>query len=144
MTNPKNNLKKVKVDQDGDFFLSPEVGDDNESIFDDEGQLTCDVYQDKDNIVVKSTIAGVEIENIDISVNNDLLTIRGHRESDETIKEEDYYSQECYWGTFSRSIVLPQEVDHNKTKATLKNGILTVTLPKKYKTNSIPIKQLDD
>lgn len=118
------------------------LADEEADWFTGEGQLSCDVYQDEDNIIVKSTIAGVEPQNLDISVSNDLLTIRGFREMDEKITTEDFYCRECYWGAFSRSIVLPQEVDQNKTKATLKNGVLTVKLPKKYKTTSIKIKRL--
>lgn len=109
-----------------------------------EAQLSCDVYQDKDNIIVKATMAGVDPKNLDISVANDLLTIRGFREADDEIKENDYYSRECYWGAFSRSIVLPQEVDQKGVKANLKNGVLIIQLPKKYKTSSIKVRQISN
>lgn len=66
----------------------------------EEGQLSIDVYQTPDTIVVKSTIAGVKPEDIDISINNDLLTIRGRREMMEKIREENYLYRECYWGSF--------------------------------------------
>lgn len=105
-----------------------------------EGQLSVDVYQDKDNIIIKSTIAGVKPEDIDISLQNDLLTIKGKREADITIKQEDYFYQECYWGSFSRSIILPVEVKIEETKAELKNGILTVILPKAKPTKAVSIK----
>lgn len=105
-----------------------------------EGQLSVDVYQDKDNIIIKSTIAGVKPEDIDISLQNDLLTIKGKREADNTIKQEDYFYQECYWGSFSRSIILPVEVKIEETKAELKNGILTVILPKAKPTKAVSIK----
>lgn len=105
-----------------------------------EGQLSVDVYQDKDNIIIKSTIAGVKPEDIDISLQNDLLTIKGKREADTTIKQEDYFYQECYWGSFSRSIILPVEVKIEETKAELKNGILTVILPKAKPTKAVSIK----
>jgi len=100
----------------------------------EEGQLTIDVYQTDQDIVIKSTIAGVKPEDIDISINNDMVTIRGKRTKDEQINAEDYYYQELYWGMFSRSIILPVEVDPDKAKATIKNGILTVKLPKSEKT----------
>jgi len=100
----------------------------------EEGQLTIDVYQTDQDIIIKSTIAGVKPEDIDISINNDMVTIRGKRMKDEQISTENYYYQELYWGTFSRSIILPVEVDPDKTKATIKNGILTVKLPKSEKT----------
>ncbi len=105
-----------------------------------EGQLSCDVFQTPESIVVKSTMAGVDPKNLDIVISNDVLTIRGFREMEEEIDEADFYSRECYWGSFSRSIVLPQEVEQKKVKASLKNGILTIELPKKYKTTSIKVR----
>jgi len=100
----------------------------------EEGQLTIDVYQTDQDIVIKSTIAGVKPEDIDISINNDMVTIRGKRTKEEQINAENYYYQELYWGTFSRSVILPSEVDPDKTRATIKNGILTIKLPKSEKT----------
>jgi len=107
-----------------------------------EGQLTIDVYQTPNEIVIKSTIAGVKPENIDISITNDMITIKGTREKDEHVKEEDYYYQECYWGPFSRSIILPVDVEIDDVDAAMKNGILTIKLPKieKVKTKKITIK----
>lgn len=106
----------------------------------EEGQLSVDVFQTKDAIVIKSTIAGVKPEDIDISINNDMVTIRGKREIDETISEDDYFYQECYWGGFSRSIILPVEIIAEKVEASLKNGVLTVKLPKAKKTQAISVK----
>lgn len=107
-----------------------------------EGQLTIDVYQTPNEIVIKSTIAGVKPEDIDISITNDMITIKGRRQKDEEVKEEDYYYQECYWGPFSRSVILPVDVEVDKTDASMKNGILTIRLPKveKVKTKKISIK----
>lgn len=100
----------------------------------EEGQLTIDVYQTDQDVIIKSTIAGVKPEDIDISINNDMVTIRGKRTKDEQISAENYYYQELYWGMFSRSVILPVEVDPDRTKATIKNGILTIKLPKSEKT----------
>ena len=94
--------------------------------------------------VVEAAMAGVDPKNLDISVSNDLLTIRGHRESNKEVEEDNYYSREVYWGTFSRSIVLPQEVSQDKINASLKKGILIITLPKKYKNTSIKIDTVED
>lgn len=107
-----------------------------------EGQLTIDVYQTPNEIVIKSTIAGVKPENIDISMTNDMVTIKGKRAKDEEVKGEDYYYQECYWGPFSRSVILPVEVDAEQAQASMKNGILTIRLPKveKIKTRKIAVK----
>jgi len=106
----------------------------------EEGQLSVDVYQNNDSIVIKSTIAGVKPEDIDISINNDMVTIRGKREIEESISEDDYFYQECYWGGFSRSIILPIEIISDKVEASLKNGVLTVTLPKAKKSKAVSIK----
>jgi HSP20 family protein len=107
----------------------------------EEGQLTIDVYQTDSDIVIKSTIAGVDPEDIDISIANDMVTIRGKRAKDEKIEAENYYYQELYWGAFSRSVILPIEVDADKAKASIKNGILTIKLPKseKVKTKKIRV-----
>jgi HSP20 family protein len=95
-----------------------------------EGQLTIDVYQTDNDIVIKSTIAGVKPEDLDVSINNDMVTIRGERKNEEKVEGENYYYQECYWGTFSRSVILPVEVIADKAEAAMKNGILTLRLPK--------------
>ncbi|MCD6284162.1 Hsp20/alpha crystallin family protein [bacterium] len=107
-----------------------------------EGQLTIDVYQTTNDIVIKSTIAGVKPEDLDISITNDMVTIKGRRDKDEKVKPEDYYYQECYWGPFSRSVILPVDIEADKAKATMKNGILTIRLPKaeKVKTRKIVVK----
>jgi HSP20 family protein len=97
---------------------------------DDEGQLTVDVYQTDDEIVIRSTIAGVTAEDLDISVTNDMVTIKGSRKPSEKIRDSDYYYQELYWGPFSRAIILPEEIDSDNAKASMKNGILTIRMPK--------------
>ncbi len=109
---------------------TPENRGGNEWVADQEGQLTIDVYQTETDIVIKSTIAGVKPEDLDVQINNDMVTIKGERKQDEEIREEDFYYQECYWGAFSRSIILPVDVQANKAEATMKNGILTIRLPK--------------
>ncbi|MGK2848678.1 MAG: Hsp20/alpha crystallin family protein [Minisyncoccota bacterium] len=95
-----------------------------------EGQLTIDVYQTENEIVIKSTIAGVKPEDLDVSINNDMVTIKGERKNEEVVEHGNYYYQECYWGSFSRSVLLPVDVMPEKADASLKNGILTVRLPK--------------
>jgi len=95
-----------------------------------EGQLTVDVFQDDTNVVIQSTIAGVSPDDLDVSITNDMVTIRGERRQSFDIEEEDYFYQECYWGTFSRSIILPVEIDADRAEAKIKNGILTIRIPK--------------
>ncbi len=95
-----------------------------------EGQLTIDVYQTENDIVIKSTIAGVKPEDLDVSINNDMVTVKGERKNEEEVENGNYYYQECYWGSFSRSVLLPVDVIPEKADAALKNGILTIRLPK--------------
>lgn len=105
-----------------------------------EGQLTIDVYQNPKEIVIESAIAGVKPEDIDVNVSGDSVTIKGERHRVEEVKDEDYFYQECYWGRFSRSIILPQEVDPDGATVNFKNGILTVRLPKIERSSSKKIK----
>ena len=95
-----------------------------------EGQLAIDVYQTKDKIIIKSTIAGAKPEDLKISLHNDLLSIKGTRKTSEDVQEENYLYKECYWGSFSRSIILPAEVDNKQVEAEIENGVLTITLHK--------------
>lgn len=111
-----------------------------EEDLEEEGQLSIDVYQTPSTIVVKSTIAGVTPEDIDISINNDMLTIRGKRHLEKEINEQDYLFRECYWGSFSRSIILPVEIEADRIEAEMENGVLSVTLPKAKPTKQISIK----
>ena len=121
-----------------------ESGQHEEWLSDFEGQLNIDMYQTKDNVIVKSTIAGVRPEDMDITVANDMLTIKGARRREESVSEDDYFYQECYWGNFSRSVIIPVDIDSEHIEADLKDGILTVVVPKaaKAKTKKIKVKGL--
>ncbi len=105
-----------------------------------EGQLTVDVYQDQDNIIVQSTVAGVDADDLEINITNESITIHGKRNRNEKIEEKDYFYQECFWGRFSRSIILPTEVDPEHSAASLKNGVLTVKMPKLEKRKAKKLK----
>lgn len=106
----------------------------------DEGQLSVDLYQTNDSLVLRSTIAGVKESDLSISLSNDMLTIRGKREQDQSVPTENYFYQECYWGAFSRSVVLPVEVRAEGVQASMKNGVLTVVMPKAQARKSMEIK----
>ncbi len=139
-----NNMDEIEYsDEDNNDEIIDNDDNDTEGWIDDdyaEGQLSIDVYQTPKSIVIKSTIAGVNPEDIDISINNDMLTIRGKREEKEEIKEKNYLYKECYWGSFSRSIILPVEVEANKIDAVLENGVLSITLPKAKTAKQISVK----
>jgi len=95
-----------------------------------EGQLTIDVYQTPTHIVVQAPMAGVKSEDVDVSINNDMITIRGKRHQKNEIGDDNYYYRELFWGPFSRSVLMPDEVDSSRTEASFKNGLLTVKMPK--------------
>jgi HSP20 family protein len=109
-----------------------------------EGQLNIDMFQTKDNVIIKSTIAGVRPEDIDITVANDMVSIKGARRKEDSVPQEDYFYQECYWGNFSRSVIVPVDIDSEQIEADLKDGILTVIIPKaaKAKTKKVKVKGL--
>lgn len=95
-----------------------------------EGQLAVDIFEDEDDVIIQSTIAGVTDKDLDISITKDMATIKGRRSPDSASQSAKYHHQELYWGAFSRSIILPVDVDADAAKATLKNGLLTIRLPK--------------
>ena len=96
----------------------------------EEGQLTVDVYQNPSEIIIKSMVAGVKPEDLDISITRDMVIIKGKRETERYVKDEDYFHQELYWGSFSRTIMLPAEVDVEEAEAIEKHGLLILRLPK--------------
>ena len=111
--------------------------------FEPEGELAVDVYSTEKDVVIQSAIAGVRPEEIDISVENDVVTIKGNRRKPNETEEKQYLHEECYWGPFSRQIFLPEDVDIKNVKATMKDGVLTLYLPKLHleKTKQIKIEK---
>lgn len=94
------------------------------------GQLAVDVYQTKEDIYVIAPVPGVSKADLDLSIVESTLTVRGARKEGEKVRTSDYFVQECYWGEFSRSIILPVEVKEEEAEAELKDGMLTVKIPK--------------
>lgn len=107
---------------------SGETGEWAES--EDEGQLAVDVYQTADDIIIKAMVAGVKPEDLDISITRDMVTIRGVRESAREVTDDNFFFKELYWGSFSRTILLPQEIEVEESDAQERNGLLTLRLPK--------------
>lgn len=124
----KRNSKNSLVQENDEPSIAQWLDDESEL----EGQLAIDVFQTDKKIIIKSTIAGVKPEDLKISLHHDLLTIKGRRSVKEEVKDEDYLFRECYWGSFSRSIILPAEVDSRRVEAELESGVLTINL---YKNN---------
>lgn len=105
-----------------------------------EGELTVDVYQTPELIVIKSMIAGVRPDDLDVTIARDMVTIRGKREEERIANENDYYVRELYWGSFSRTIQLPEEIDVDEAEAVEKHGLLILKLPKLDKKRSSKLK----
>lgn len=108
-----------------------------------EGELAVDVYQENKKIVIEAPVAGVDIKDLEITIENDTIRIKGKREHLKKISPKNYLLQECYWGPFSKEIVLPFELSSSKADASIKKGILTIKIPKKRtktKTTKIKIK----
>jgi len=108
-----------------------------------EGQLAVDVIENQKQIIIRTAIAGVKSTDLDISVTADTVTIKGKREIEcQEEKGTTVHIHECHWGSFSRSIVLPAHVKSDKADAKLKNGILTITLPKIGQVSSINVQEI--
>ena len=107
-----------------------------------EGELTVDMYQTPNEIIIQTMIAGVKPEELDVTINREMVTIKGKRERDRILSDENYFYQELYWGTFSRTILLPQEVEPDEAEASERNGLLTIRLPKidKEKVQTLRVK----
>lgn len=96
----------------------------------EEGQLSVDVYQNQNEIIIEAMIAGVRPEDLSVDITRDMVTIKGRRQVTNTTTDENYFYKELYWGSFSRTILLPHEIDIELATASEKHGLLTVTLPK--------------
>lgn len=115
------------------------------SIFEEEeeeGQLTVDVYQTPSEIIIKTMVAGVKPEDLDVAITRDSVTIRGRREEERTVSDDDYYHRELYWGAFSRTVILPEEIDVDEAEAVEKYGMLILHLPKldKHKETKLKVR----
>lgn len=132
--------KKARILKEKKFHISPmaekEKKKENKIKIEDdgwlksEGQLVVDVYETGGDIVIRTAIAGIKTEDLDISIENDTVVIKGERKESDEQSGKNYFYQECYWGSFSREIILPAEVNAGRAEATMKNGILTIRIPK--------------
>jgi len=95
-----------------------------------EGQLSADIYETETELIIQTAIAGVQAKELDISLENDVLIIKGERENPTKDSKKNYFSKECYFGPFSREVILPREIDPSRVKATMEEGILTIRMPK--------------
>ena len=140
----------VNTENEIDEYTNLEVRGENDrqsedALLDEEeeiGELSVDVYNDEDKIVVKTMVAGVRPEDLDVSITRDMITVRGTRQKEKEITKDNYHHQELYWGSFSRTVMLPAEIDIEESEAVEKHGLLILTLPKidKEKKTKLKIK----
>ena len=133
-------MKYEETDKKIERIFNEDVAEQNESAVDYEGQLALDAYQMSDSVVIKAPLAGVKPEDINVSMSDNVITIKGQRKEEQEIKKDDYLLQECFWGSFSRSLELPSECDLENAQASLKNGILIITIPKTGKNKTKVLK----
>lgn len=122
-------VRKIKIEENS--IKSPKKPQKNE----EEqmgGQLAIDLYEDDESFVIQSTIAGLKPDEIDIQVDDNIITIKGERANPvyHIIENKNMLLQECYWGFFKREIMLPSKIDPDNIKASFKNGVLTIIVPK--------------
>ena len=135
----------VRVDDKDDVESADEIENElQDSESEEEGQLAIDMYQTPSEIVIKTMVAGVKPEDLDISITRDMVVVKGKREETNDTAGNDYFHKELYWGSFSRTVILPQEIDVDESEAINKNGLLVIRLPKidKHRQAKLKIKSL--
>ncbi len=142
---PKNANTNAAVDSRGEprmMHITPSQHQSTNDFHQEEagGELAVDVYQTPDAIVVKALVAGVQPTSIDIALTREMLTISGTRQDEREVEEENYFQRELYWGAFSRTILLPEEIDVDLAEASEKHGILMIRLPKINKKRQAKLK----
>jgi len=138
--------KKIKPPASAESFGEAKEGKKDTpapGIFDQDGELVVDVYETNADFVVLATIAGVQIKDIDISLEKDMMVIKGNRCDPHDHPDKKYFYQECYWGPFSRKVVLPENIDIDKADAQIDKGILTVKIPKNQGSEKSPDGKVD-
>jgi HSP20 family molecular chaperone IbpA len=106
----------------------------------EEGELSVDVYQTASEIIIEAMVAGVKPEDLHLSITRDMVTIKGRRDGNTQVNHDDYFYKELYWGTFTRTILLPHEVEIEEAEAVEKHGLLIVRLPKVDKARQTKLK----
>ena len=130
------NIKSEKRDKKDDNDWMKEENE--------EAELSVDVYQTPTDMIIQTMVAGVKPEELDLSIARDTITIKGEREENRNIDEENYFTKELYWGKFSRTITLPAEVEPEEVEATEKHGLITIKIKKvdKEKKNTVRVKSI--
>jgi HSP20 family molecular chaperone IbpA len=114
--------------------------EDDEEVDMEEGELSVDVYQTANEIIIEAMVAGVKPEDLHLSITRDMVTIKGRRDGNTQVTHDDYFYKELYWGSFTRTILLPHEVEIEEAEAVEKHGLLIIRLPKVDKARQTKLK----
>jgi HSP20 family protein len=140
----KQSVKKVREEKSYEEKLPPRrvhhVEQDPLEGDEEEGELSVDVYQTQTEIIIEAMVAGVKPEDLHLSITRDMITIKGRRDANMQIPPDDYFYKELYWGPFSRSILLPHEIEIEEAEAVEKHGLLIIRMPKIDKARQSKIK----
>lgn len=130
--------KSLAVEQDdADVWSTP---DDITAEDDLDGELAVDMYDTGEDLIIKTMVAGVKPEDLDVSISRDSVTVKGKREHERTSSDHNHHFTELYWGSFSRTIVLPAEIEVEEAEAIEKHGLLVIKLPKIDKNKQTKLK----
>ena len=133
--------KKIKPGPlEGDQKDTPEENASTSGIFNQDGELVVDVFETGSDFVVLAAIAGIQIKDLDISLEKDMMVIKGNREDPHEQPGKKYFYQECHWGPFSRKIILPENIDIDKADAQMDKGVLTIKIPKTENNGKVGVK----
>lgn len=130
-------MKKIRVNADDEEGGMIEEMEEEEELM---GELPVDMYQTNDDIIIETMVAGVKPDDLEIDISRDTVKITGKRKESKTVDNGDYFAQELYWGAFSRTIFLPEEIDVDTVKAVEKHGLLVLTLPRVDKNRKTKVK----
>lgn len=136
------------INEDQPVRITPTDGGDNDipswMVDEEDAELSVDLFDNGKEIIVQTMVAGVRPEDLSIDIRRDVITIEGKRKESHTVKENDYVVRELYWGSFSRTLNLPEEVDPDLAEATEKHGLLVIRLPKidKGKQKKVKVKSI--
>ena len=134
-------FSSLKIGKKNTNDSNPQVTIENEKDSStEEAQLTVDLYQTPNEIVIQTMVAGVQPENLSINITRDMVTIKGRRDGNTQVNHDDYFYKELYWGTFTRTILLPHEVEIEEAEAVEKHGLLIIRLPKVDKARQTKLK----
>jgi len=126
----RKKIKTENISVSAEQEKEKNISEDKENIFKPEGELVVDVFETDSSFVILSALAGVQIKDLDIAVEKEMMIIKGYRLNPDNSPEKKYFCQECYWGPFSKKIILPENINAGAAEAQMDKGVLTIKIPK--------------